>query len=177
MTGTVTVEIPEAPIVTTAAASAVGQAEATLNGTVDPEGKATEYFFEWGTTSSYGHTTEKLPLGSVDQTGHAVSAKVTGLAPGAPYHFRLVAKNEAATTPGADRNFSTLTASPPPHEEQPPPNEERPPPHEEQPPPHEEQPPPHEEQPPPHEEQPPPSRTAAEHPNADRYPRGRCPSR
>ncbi len=140
MTGTITVEIPEAPIATTEAASEVGQAEATLHGTVDPEGKATEYFFEWGTTSGYGNTTSKLPLGSVDHTAHAVSAKVTGLTPGAPYHFRLVAKNEAATTPGAGRSFSTVGASPPPHEEQPPPREEQPPPHEE-PSPHEQLPP------------------------------------
>ncbi len=140
MTGTITVEIPEAPLATTEAAGEVGQTEATLNGTVNPEGKATEYFFEWGTTAGYGNTTSKLPLGSVDHAAHAVSVKVTGLAPGAPYHFRLVAKNEAATTPGADRSFFTVSASPPPHEEQPPPREEQPPPHEEQPAPHEQPP-------------------------------------
>ncbi len=109
MSGTITVAIPGEPTASTEAAGGVGQTEATLHGTVNPEGKATEYFFNWGTTAGYGHTTEELPLGVVDHVGHTVSAKLTNLAPGTTYHFQLVAKNEAGTTRGQDRTFTTET--------------------------------------------------------------------
>lgn len=107
MSGTITVTIPGAPIATTAAASGVGQTEATLNGSVNPEGKETEYFFEWGTTSGYGQTTEKLSLGSSDKAAHSVSTKLKGLLAGTAYHYRLVAKSEAGTVPGLDQAFTT----------------------------------------------------------------------
>jgi plastocyanin len=107
MTGTITVTIPGTPTVTSEAASTVSQTEATLNGTVNPEGKATEYFFEWGTSSKYGQKTEELSLGSEDHSGHAVSAKLPGLMPGTPYHFRVVAKNGVGTTLGDDQTFTT----------------------------------------------------------------------
>src|ERR1044072_3831879 len=60
MTGTITVNStgPEAPTVTTDAASAITQTGARLNGKVDPNGQSTEYFFEYGTTTDYGDETD-----------------------------------------------------------------------------------------------------------------------
>jgi hypothetical protein len=80
------------PAVSTLAASALAETEATLNGKVDPDGGAeAEYFFEWGAVSggAYEHTTKVVSLPS-DGAEHQVSATVTGLTPGSEYHFRLV---------------------------------------------------------------------------------------
>jgi hypothetical protein len=118
----VVVETPGAPVVVTGMASAVNETEATLQGTVDPEGKETEYFFEWGTSStSYEHTTAKLVLGSQDTSSHDVSAPLSGLVPGTTYHYRVLAKNSAGTTHGEDRTLTT-SSLPPPSTPSPPPN-------------------------------------------------------
>jgi hypothetical protein len=105
------------PVVSTLAASALGETNATLNGKVDPEGGAeAEYFFEWGTGSSgaYEHTTKVVSLPS-DGAEHQVSETVTGLTPGSEYHFRLVAKNKLGSVQGNDLTF--MVASTPPAKE------------------------------------------------------------
>jgi plastocyanin len=105
------------PVVSTLAASAVEETEATLNGKVDPEGGVeAEYFFEWGTGSggAYEHTTKVVSLPS-DGAEHQASAVVTGLTPGSEYHFRLVAKNELGSVQGDDLTF--MAASTPPAKE------------------------------------------------------------
>jgi hypothetical protein len=105
------------PKVSTIAASALEETEATLNGKVDPEGGAeAEYFFEWGAGSSgaYEHTTKVTSLPS-DGAEHQVSATATGLTPGSEYHFRLVAKNKLGSAQGNDLTF--MAASTPPAKE------------------------------------------------------------
>jgi plastocyanin len=114
---------PAAPSAATDAASAVGESEATLRGSVGPNGEATTYFFEWGITSGYGQVTSELPAGE-DHTVHSELAHLTGLAAGAVYHYRIVAKNPLGTTPGADQMFTTEATPPPP----PPPPPPSPPP-------------------------------------------------
>jgi plastocyanin len=107
-----TLSPPGPPIATTGSASALGEAQATLNGTVNPNGEATGYFFEWGTSGAYGHSTKELPAGE-DHTSHAEAATLTGLAAGTVYHFRVVAKNASSTTPGLDQTFTTTSAPAP----------------------------------------------------------------
>ena len=100
-----TLKLPKA---TTEAATVVKATEATLNGTVNPEGSSTIYVFEYGTTTSYGSSTElKFIGGSADVK---VSATLTGLSQGITYHYRLVAVSAAGVTNGADK---TLTIKPP----------------------------------------------------------------
>jgi hypothetical protein len=100
-----------APTATTFAAEGLKETEATLKGTVNPGGEATEYFFEYGTGTGYGQTTEKATV-SASGGNQAVSATLTKLAPGTEYHFRLVAKNKQSPLgEGLDRSFKT--ASPP----------------------------------------------------------------
>jgi plastocyanin len=113
MTGTVTVAIPGAPAASTGEASAVSESEATLKGTVNPEGKATSYFFNYGTSASYGQKTPEESAGE-GSAGEAVSAAVGSLSPGTTYHFQLMAKNTAGTTLGTDRTFTTVAAPGPP---------------------------------------------------------------
>jgi plastocyanin len=110
MTGTITVTTPGAPIATTGSAGSVGETEATLQGTVNPQGKTTTYDFEYGTTTAYGAKTSEEAAGE-GSAAKAVSMSLGSLTPGVTYHYRLVAKNSADTTDGADRTFTT--ASPP----------------------------------------------------------------
>ncbi len=101
------VALAAAPSATTGAASDVTRTGATLNGTIDPTGKATSYRFEYGTTAAYGLQSAggDVPAGDdpVD-----VSVPVSGLSAGTTYHYRVVASNEDGDAPpGADRTFST----------------------------------------------------------------------
>jgi plastocyanin len=104
---------PGAPTATTEAASLVGETEATLKGTVNPNGQVTTYFFNWGLTTSYEHQTSTLSAGQ-GSIGQAVSATLTGLAPGTVYHFQLVAHNVSGNASGTDRMFTTASPPPPP---------------------------------------------------------------
>ncbi len=114
MSGTVYVNATGSlpPTATTGNATAVSETAATLRGTVDPAGQPTSYYFNYGTSASYGQKTPELTVGE-DSTNHAVSAVLAGLAAGTLYHFQLVATyaSGASTVLGSDQTFTT--ASPP----------------------------------------------------------------
>jgi hypothetical protein len=100
---------PTAPVAVTGSATSVTVSSATLRGTVDPNGRATNWYFDYGTTTSYG---SKTPASSASgTTARSVSMAVSSLRPGRLYHYRLVATSDAGTSRGADRTFST--AGPP----------------------------------------------------------------
>lgn len=99
-----------APTALTGTVSAVGGTTATLNGTVNPAGSATDWWFEYGTTTAYGSKTVATAAGS-GSANVSVSKALTGLAPATTYHYRLVAKSSQGTTNGSDGLFTT--ASPP----------------------------------------------------------------
>lgn len=93
------------PVVTTNPASNVAISSARLNGLLDPHGLTTTVHFQYGTTTSYGHTT---PMQS--QTGNTyrnIAANISGLTTDTTYHFRVVATNSAGTRFGSDRTFTT----------------------------------------------------------------------
>jgi hypothetical protein len=92
--------------VTTGAAASVGQQTVTLTGSVDPNERATNYFFQYGTTTIYGGLTPQTAAGA-GNTAKAVAVAVNALAPATTYHYRLVARNALGTTRGADRTFRT----------------------------------------------------------------------
>ena len=94
---------------TTSGASSIGSTSATLNGRVDPNGRSTTYFFDYGTTTAYGSKTSSSSAGS-GSSSTSVSKSVTGLKPGTTYHFRLVATSDAGTVAGADQVFTTQSA-------------------------------------------------------------------
>jgi hypothetical protein len=98
--------VTKAPWVVTKGASGVEPTKATLNGTVNPEGLATKYHFEYGTTTSYGSSTTEASAGE-GTSAVAESAKLTGLTAGVTYHYRLLATNSAGTRDGRDESFTT----------------------------------------------------------------------
>ena len=98
-----------APSATTGPVTAVGPTTATVGGTVNPGGQATTWYVEYGTSTSYGSKTANVSAGS-GSANTAVSANLTGLAPGTTYHYRVVATNSAGTARGADGIFSTSAA-------------------------------------------------------------------
>ncbi len=110
MTGTITV--PGTAKANTMPASGENQTEAMLNGSIEPEGNATEYHFEYGTASVSEHTTTTTSLGATDFASHSVSASLNGLLPNTTYHFQLVATYGAGKTTvfGGEQTFKTPAA-------------------------------------------------------------------
>ena len=97
------------PDVVTGAATAIGATAATLNGTVDPNGRATTYYFEYGASTGYGTKTSAKSAGSATSAQPA-SAAISGLQAGHTYHFRVVATSDAGTSTGKDSTFKTSSA-------------------------------------------------------------------
>ena len=80
-------------------AAQLSGASVVLAGTVDPVGRATSWWFELGTTTSYGTSTVVRSAGA-GRGAVAVSETVAGLTPGAEYHARLVARSSAGNDAG-----------------------------------------------------------------------------
>jgi hypothetical protein len=105
--------LPPPPTATTEGATQITGAEATLAGSVNPNGPPdTHYYFEYGTTVSYGKDSPTPPGSDAGFGESAVPARTTvvGLAQGTTYHYRLVASSWAGTTDGEDRTFTALVA-------------------------------------------------------------------
>ena len=100
------------PIVTTNPATLIASFSARLNGSLNPHGLTTTFYFEYGTTTSYGLRT--APKTQTGNTFRNVSADISNLTASTTYHFRIVASNADGTSFGGDRTFTTLTATGPP---------------------------------------------------------------
>ena len=100
-----------APTVTTESSSAVTASEATLNGTINPEGVAgtTTYRFDWGADTNYGNSTPETDSGGGSSNVPA-AATISGLQPGTTYHYRLVGTNGSGSSFGGDESFTTAAA-------------------------------------------------------------------
>jgi hypothetical protein len=97
------------PGAVTGAASGIGTTTATLNGTVDPNSRDTTFYFEYGTSTSYGTKTAVKSAGS-GASPQNEAAGISKLQVGRTYHFRIVATSDAGTTTGADATFKTSSA-------------------------------------------------------------------
>jgi len=101
-----TTGISDVPTVTTTSATSVTSTSATLNGTVNPNGETTTYYFEYGLDTSYRFTTSSASAGS-ETSAVSVSASISGLTSDTTYHYRLMATNVQGTSNGDDKTFST----------------------------------------------------------------------
>ena len=78
---------------------------ATLNGTVNPDGYDTEFFYQYGISQNYTQKTPKVKLPPTTGAAALPPTEITGLQPGRVYHYRLIARNKLGTTKGEDRSF------------------------------------------------------------------------
>ncbi len=105
--GRVTLRRAYAPIVNTDSyASDITTNSATIAGTVNPQGLSTNYYFQYGTSSSFGSTAGNGSL-SASYTTYGVGTQITGLQSGTTYYYRLRAYNDAGTTNGTTYSFTT----------------------------------------------------------------------
>jgi hypothetical protein len=102
-----------APQATTAAATGVTSAAATLAGTAGTGRNAGTARFEYGTTTSYGTSTPDAAIAAGSNDPLPQTASITGLAPATTYHYRLVVTTPAGTTQGTDGTFTTAAATGP----------------------------------------------------------------
>jgi phosphodiesterase/alkaline phosphatase D-like protein len=101
-----------APLATTEDATEVTGTGATLHGTVNAQNDDATILFEYGLDDAYGESAPADPATASGSGDTAVSCVLTGLLPGATYHFRVVATNGAGTTEGEDRTLTTAAVAP-----------------------------------------------------------------
>ncbi len=91
----------------------VASSSATLQAPIDPNGTDTHYYFEYGTTESYGTDAPTaapgLDIGSASGV-QTISLHLQELQPSSVYHYRFVAVQGGETFAGPDRSFTTQPA-------------------------------------------------------------------
>jgi hypothetical protein len=92
------------PIFSSVTVTEVGGATAFVSASVRPNGLKTTYWFDYGTSASYGQITRG---GVLDSAATLVDIRDTlgSLLPDTLYHFRLVASNSAGQTASMDYSF------------------------------------------------------------------------
>jgi phosphodiesterase/alkaline phosphatase D-like protein len=100
------------PTVSTFGATNTSQNSATLNGQVNPNGFATTYWFEYGTSQSLGATVGNQSMGS-GISSQNVSYNLSGLNSSATYYFRVSAQNQYGTSQGQILSFNTNSSGQP----------------------------------------------------------------
>jgi hypothetical protein len=108
----VSVPPPGPELIGSESASGIEPLSATLNATINPEGNATTYRFEYGPTTSYG-SSAPAPEGSLSANFNEepVSIELTKLTAGTTYHYRIEASDSKGhVTTGQDQTFTTQPA-------------------------------------------------------------------
>lgn len=106
-----TAAVTNAPVVTTSAARDVKASSATVGGTVNPNGKATTYYFQYGTTTAYGATAPAMSQSAGSGTSSVpVTTSISGLKANTTYNYRIVAVNSDGTSNGANMTFKTISS-------------------------------------------------------------------
>ncbi len=105
------VSLPDAPTLTTEAAGQLTEDSATLHATVNGNGASvTSCEFQYGAGSTLSGTVPCAGAPSEGAGATAVSASLSGLAPGHSYSYRVIAENAGGQSYGAIRTFTTSTA-------------------------------------------------------------------
>lgn len=95
------------------AATNVTQNSATINAFVDPQGKSATYYFEYGTSQSYGYTTNSQTISSPQ----SVTFSVFGLQQNTTYYYRLVVQSECGNNQTQSMSFVTTETYNPPQQQ------------------------------------------------------------
>lgn len=95
-----------APYVQTLAATGISQTFALLEGSVNPDGAQTSYWFEYDTSLSLGRSTERQSAGFGTSTLR-ISTGISDLDSNTRYYFRIAAENEYGAARGSVLAFTT----------------------------------------------------------------------
>ncbi len=104
---------PGAPIVITSAANSASNSTATVNGTINPNGAGTAYWYEYGTSAALGNKTLPQSVGA-GYTTIAAPIYITGLRANTTYYYRLTAENMYGTVSGVQHTLKTNSNPPAP---------------------------------------------------------------
>ena len=95
------------PDASTGKASKLTRTTALVSGSINGEGKAASYSFQWGESEALGQATSSQNAGTGEEK---VSATLTGLHAGRTYYFRILAENENGANHGIIHEFQTPAA-------------------------------------------------------------------
>ena len=87
---------------------AVTGSSATLRGSFAGNEEPTEYYFQWGTTSSVENSTPLTSVGSPSGYFDVPSVNLSNLTPATTFYYRIVATNPVGTTFGNQESVTTL---------------------------------------------------------------------
>ncbi|MFA7201528.1 MAG: fibronectin type III domain-containing protein [Candidatus Paceibacterota bacterium] len=100
-----------APSVTTILATGLSASAATVRGDITPNKQDTNYWFEYGTTSSLGQRTATQSLTQSLTSKQSVSALISQLSANTTYYYRVVGENNKGRTTGSILSFTTTGAN------------------------------------------------------------------
>jgi len=97
------------PVVTTGSATSTWYDNATLNGSVNPNGYATNAWFAYGTDSTLADNTvtDNVAMGSGTAAVTLTPVNIGGLSGDTTYYYALVAESSEGTVRGDIRSFAT----------------------------------------------------------------------
>jgi hypothetical protein len=107
-TATIAAAPPATPVVHTVGVDQITTSGARVSGSINDNGTATAYRFQYGTDTNYGSTTPDV-MSDGSGTDTAVQATLAGLSPDTDYHVRLVADGPLGPVAGEDILFHTAT--------------------------------------------------------------------
>ena len=97
----------EAPAIRSVTATNLGAKTADLEATINPNGVATSYHFEYGVSATYG-SSAPVPAEDIgsDQADQISRIHIENLEPHVTYHYRVVAESALGTVASADQTFN-----------------------------------------------------------------------
>lgn len=104
--GAATAQSSKPPAVATGKVVDLTPTGATVTGSVNPRGRETTGFVEYGTGGKLDQRTPTAALGAADKAA-PVRFGLSGLKPVAKYSYRVVARSSAGRTNGSTREFTT----------------------------------------------------------------------
>lgn len=102
---------PGVPSVTTKAPTYRSQSTAVLDGSINPNGVQTSYWYEYGLTNALGSMSPQQLIGGGYLT-YPAPALISGLSSNTNYYFRIAGQNQYGKVYGGIETFKTTTTPP-----------------------------------------------------------------